>query len=167
MTKPFSSSHEIKTLEHVRIAIKDKNPKDYRLAAFRRLETFLQQVGRPLLIPASEAAINEIMPKVKKGIHPRPEFGCGLGSYKRVRGDLLNGMREVTGVKAQKKALRSVVDDWTQLRDAVAMHTVKGGLVHPTSLIALNKLGSRLNQIQNAMRIAKATADRKFLASLS
>ena len=28
-------------------------------------------------------------------------------------------------------------------------------------------LGSRLNQIQNAMRVANATADRKFLASLS
>ncbi len=28
-------------------------------------------------------------------------------------------------------------------------------------------LGCRLNQIQNAMRVAKATADRKFLASLS
>ena len=84
--------------------------------------------------------------------------------------------RKILGQREFKKSLKTAnyrqalaksgawIDLWQQQIEAA-----RAGKRQEVEAIQLKQalLGSRLNQIQNAMRVANATTDRKFLASLS
>lgn len=135
-----NETRALNTLEDIRIELRKRNPKDYRLRAFRRLETLLGMKGMPLLLPATEAGIREVFPKVKKGIHPRPDLDIQVENYRRTIGDVLNALRYITGEQAVNNARKAMIDDWTNVRQALELHTKEGGIIHASSLICMDKL---------------------------
>lgn len=118
----------VETMQDVQDFLAANGPA-YLVGALRTLKTHTNH--EPLVrIEASVAWIDEHFPKVRKGVHPRPDLPQGIEAYKKWRADLRRAVMMATGATAAKEARKARDDGWAGLLAAVKLHTRDGGLIH-------------------------------------
>ncbi|MDO5604807.1 MAG: hypothetical protein Q4G25_06555 [Paracoccus sp. (in: a-proteobacteria)] len=128
---PKSRPVNIETMEDVKQYIEVEGP-SYLLQSLRTLRS--HTMDQPLTtIPADPEWIEHHFPKVKRGVHPRPDLDQKVEPYKKWRADLLRAVAMATGAKATKAALRAREDSWASLIEGAMLHTSNGGIIHKAS----------------------------------
>lgn len=115
----------------VRSCLETEGPA-YLLQAIRTLRSHTHD--EPLVhIPAAPAWIDRHFPKVRRGLHPRPDLGQSVEPYKKWRADLLRAVARATGKRTEKEQRRAQEDGWRRLITAAKLHSSNGGIIHPAS----------------------------------
>lgn len=125
-------------MDDVRRFIEVEGPA-YLLQSLRTLRS--HTLDQPLsTIPADPAWIEQNFPKVKRGVHPRPDLDQKVEPYRKWRADLLRAVSLATGATAAKAELRARADAWAPLIAGTQLHTTKGGIINAASAPLVTKL---------------------------
>ena len=118
---------------------KTGNPQGFRLQYLTKLQSHCG--AAPLsTLPADLAAFDRDFPKVRKGVHPRPDLHQPLETYKKWRQGARKALEVATGATAAKAKLRARKDGWADLLAAIKLHSKNGGCIHSGSSSPVAKL---------------------------
>jgi hypothetical protein len=111
---------------------KMNNPEGWRLQYLTKLQSNCGGAPLAVIFPGNDllAEFDAAFPKVKKGVHPRPDLRQTIGAYKAWRRQSRRAIEIATGVAAEKAELRAREDGWAELLAAIKLHCTDGGIVH-------------------------------------
>ncbi|WP_394181161.1 hypothetical protein [Yoonia maritima] len=112
---------------------------DYLLKALRTLQSHMNNAPLSTL-PANSLWVNAEFPKPKSGRHPRPDLPQAIRPYAKWRADLLRAVSLFDGSHAEKKAMKSQIDEWQELRDAASKLAEKHPAIHAGRLSQIDRL---------------------------
>tara|TARA_B100002049_G_scaffold152691_1_gene113812 strand:- start:7166 stop:9082 length:1917 start_codon:yes stop_codon:yes gene_type:complete len=122
---------------------KKDNPEGWRLQYLTRLQSHCGGAPLATIFTGVDllAEFDANFPKVKKGVHPRPDLDQDIEAYKTWRRQCRKTIEIATGVAADKAALRARQDGWTDLMAAIKLHCQNGGIIrNPRRAIPVTKL---------------------------
>ncbi|APE43249.1 hypothetical protein BOO69_07330 [Sulfitobacter alexandrii] len=123
-------------------------PEGWRLQYLTKLKSHCG--GGPLAMIFAHgdmlAEFDGAFPKVRKGVHPRPDLPQNLETYKKWRRQCRKAIEIATGAASEKAELRARQDGWADLLVAIKLHTTDGGIVHHAAaspVVTLADVGRR------------------------
>ena len=111
---------------------KMNNPEGWRLQYLTKLQSNCGGAPLAVIFPGHDllAEFDAAFPKVKKGVHPRPDLKQNSSAYKTWRRQCRRAIEIATGAAAEKAELRAREDGWSELLAAIKLHCTNGGIVH-------------------------------------
>jgi hypothetical protein len=107
---------------------KECNPEGWMLQYLTKLQSHCGGAPFATILPGLDllAEFDAAYPKVRKGVHPRSDLDQKIEAYKKWRRNARLAIEKATGATAKKHELRSREDGWTQLLDAIKLHSTDG-----------------------------------------
>ncbi|WP_421904995.1 hypothetical protein [Mameliella sp.] len=114
---------------------KEGNPEGWRLQYLTKLQSHCGGAPLATIFTAGDllAQFDAAFPKVKRGVHPRPDLPQDIETYKKWRCQCLRAIEVATGAATAKTEDRARQDGWAELLAAIKLHSTDGGVVHPGS----------------------------------
>lgn len=121
---------------------KENNPEAWRLQYLTKLQSHCGGEQLATIFSGDDLLIefDAAFPKVKKGVHPRPDLSQHIEIYKKWRRQCRKAIEIATGAAAEKAELRNRKDGWSDLLAAIKLHSTNGGLVHSAAASPVTKL---------------------------
>ena len=114
---------------------KANNPEGWRLQYLTKLQSHCGDAPLPTIFTGGNllTEFDEAFPKVRKGVHPRPDLPQNIETYKKWRRQCRKAIEVATGAAAEKAERRGRQDGWADLLAAIKLHCTDGGIVHHAS----------------------------------
>ncbi|MEY8842081.1 hypothetical protein AB9K41_23880 [Cribrihabitans sp. XS_ASV171] len=118
------------------------NPEGWRLQYLTKLQSHCGGTPLALIFTGGDLLVefDNAFPKVRKGVHPRPDLPQDIETYKKWRRQCRKAIEVATGAANEKTALRARQDGWADLLAAIKLHSTDGGIVHTASASPVARL---------------------------